>query len=65
MGLAKLMNGPKDLTSTFAGTPLMMAPELLRGDKYNQKVDVWSLGALLYQILTDEYPFKATSLQGL
>jgi serine/threonine-protein kinase ULK/ATG1 len=30
------------------GTPLYMAPELVRHEKYSEKVDVWSLGVITY-----------------
>lgn len=34
-----------------------MAPEVLRGDKYDMKVDVFSLGLILYYMLTGKKPF--------
>ena len=34
-----------------------MAPEVVKGDLYDQKADVWSLGTVLFQMLTGEYPF--------
>ena len=38
-----------------------MAPEILNGSKYCNKVDVWSLGVLLYEILQGSTPFKGKS----
>lgn len=48
MGLAKSLKSPTEMTSTFAGTPLAMAPELINGVKYTNKCDIWSLGTLLF-----------------
>jgi serine/threonine protein kinase len=44
---------------SFVGTPLYLAPEIIdmQNKKYNNKVDVWSLGVLVYYILTKDYPF--------
>ena len=35
-----------------------MAPEILNGEKYNSKCDIWSLGIIIYQLYFKEYPFK-------
>jgi len=40
-----------------AGTPQYMAPELLNGDEFGHKVDVYALGMVLYEILTRTVPF--------
>jgi len=48
MGLAKSMDSPNSMNDTFAGTPLAMAPELINGNQYSYKADVWSLGTLLF-----------------
>jgi len=40
------------------GTPIWMAPELMRGEKYNEKIDVYSFGIMLYEMITNEIPFK-------
>ena len=46
-GLAKrFLQG--ELHSTFAGSPLNMAPEIIRGREYSEKVDVYSAGTVLY-----------------
>ena len=34
------------------------APELLRGEKYTNKVDLWSIGIMLYRLFFGEYPYK-------
>jgi len=43
---------------TFCGTPAYASPEILLGTKYTgPEVDVWSLGVVLYAMLTSEFPF--------
>ena len=42
-----------------------MAPEVINGYLYNHKADVWSLGTLLFQMLTGEYPFRGNDLNEL
>ena len=36
----------------MVGTPLYMAPQILKREKYTSKCDVWSMGVLFYQVLT-------------
>ena len=47
------------------GTPLLMAPELFNGEPISPASDLYSLGAMLYQILSGQYPFIATSAIGI
>lgn len=50
-----------DLSLTMTGqggTPSYMAPEFLQNEKYDEKVDVYSYGILLWEIITKEYPFE-------
>lgn len=42
-----------------------MAPECLRGDFYDHRADVWSLGCLYYEMLTGFAPFTGFSIQNL
>ena len=43
---------------TFAGTVAWMAPEMLRHEPCSEKVDVWSYGVLLWEMLTQEKPYN-------
>lgn len=47
------------LAETLCGSPLYMAPEILRYQKYDAKADLWSVGAVLYECCTGKPPFRA------
>eukprot|EP00347_Sterkiella_histriomuscorum_P019965 403339616 len=49
--------GINEQTKTQCGTPLNMAPEVLNGQYYNYKVDMWSLGVSMFEALLGTPPF--------
>lgn len=57
-GMAKIV---KNRTCSVLGTPHYMAPEVVKGLNYGSKADFWSLGVILYQLLTSKMPFGCKS----
>jgi DNA helicase-2/ATP-dependent DNA helicase PcrA len=62
-GLARFIKSGAISTST-AGTPVYMAPEAWSGN-FNEKSDIWSIGVILYELLTGTLPFLDDNLDGL
>lgn len=55
----------KGLMHTQTGTPYYASPEVWKDKPYDNKSDIWSLGCVLYEMITLLPPFRATSMQGL
>lgn len=48
----------KSTTMSFAGTVAWMAPEVIRHEPCSEKVDIWSFGVVLWEMLLCEFPYK-------
>ena len=49
------------MAETLCGSPLYMAPEILRYEKYDAKADLWSVGAVLFEMVSGRPPFRANN----
>ena len=59
LGVAKVMTHAVDFAKTLVGTPYYLSPELCENKPYNHKSDVWSLGCVVYEMMTGSHPFNA------
>jgi len=67
-GFAKLVSEECQLakiSQVRLGTPYYMAPQLLRGESYSTKCDIWSAGVLLYKLLFRRHPWTTTTVSSL
>jgi len=56
-GYAAQLTEGKNKRNTIVGTPYWMAPELIRGQEYTAKVDIWSLGIMVMEMAEGDPPY--------
>jgi eukaryotic-like serine/threonine-protein kinase len=62
-GLSKAISSDDETRSlAISGTPAYMAPEQLRGEPLDQRVDIWAVGVTAAEMLSGHHPFKRDSL---
>lgn len=59
-GFARALE-PQRLAETVCGSPLYMAPEIMQSRKYDAKADLWSVGTILFQLVTGNPPFSGNT----
>eukprot|EP00472_Partenskyella_glossopodia_P008496 CAMPEP_0197536986 /NCGR_PEP_ID=MMETSP1318-20131121/55494_1 /TAXON_ID=552666 /ORGANISM="Partenskyella glossopodia, Strain RCC365" /LENGTH=1269 /DNA_ID=CAMNT_0043095029 /DNA_START=175 /DNA_END=3985 /DNA_ORIENTATION=- len=64
-GFARLMSQHTTMLTSIKGTPLYMAPELVKEQPYNQTADLWSLGVILYELRVGKPPFFTNNIYKL
>ncbi|XP_011503208.1 PREDICTED: serine/threonine-protein kinase fused [Ceratosolen solmsi marchali] len=64
-GFARLMSLGTHVLMSIKGTPLYMAPELIDELPYDHNVDLWSLGCIVYELVTGVPPFPTSSMRHL
>lgn len=61
-GISREIESTNAKLKTAAGTPYYMAPEVLKGIPYDSKADMWSVGVILYELITLKKPFDCDTV---
>ena len=64
-GIARITDSSKTKTGMVLGTPSYMSPEQLAGKKVDGRSDLFSLGVMMFQMLTGRLPFQGESMAAL
>lgn len=61
-GTCNILPENKYFTSTCIGTPYYLSPEIIQGDSYNTKVDIYSLGCTICEIIYNKPPYSGSNI---
>lgn len=64
-GFAKKLSASTKFMNSMKGTPLYLAPEIVSGSFYTEKVDIWSFGCIIYELFTGRTPYYANTMEKL
>jgi len=64
-GISKQLKMNENYAYTRVGSQCYIAPEVIKGEKYNNKIDIWALGCIIYELFTFNICFESSSLNGL
>lgn len=64
-GLCALKRNEYDMFNSHLGTARFISPEMISGYDYNESCDVWSLGVVLFKLLTGDHPFNGSSKESI
>jgi serine/threonine-protein kinase len=64
-GIAKMASSSKTETNIVLGTPTYMSPEQIAGKKVDGRSDIFSLGVVLFELLTGQLPFTADNVSAV
>ncbi|KAM9192766.1 LOW QUALITY PROTEIN: serine/threonine-protein kinase Nek5, partial [Dugong dugon] len=64
-GIARVLNNSMELARTCVGTLYYLSPEICQNKPYKNKMDIWSLGCVLYELCTLKRPFEGNNLYQL
>ena len=59
LGESRILGCTNFLKGKVVGTPLFLAPEVVREEQYDHRVDIWSFGCLMYHLANLFPPFQA------
>ena len=65
LGVSRMIDEDRDAQMSRVGTPMYFAPELVKREQYNFKVDTWALGCLVYSMMKLRAPFEGGNIYTL